>query len=122
MVFFAGLNDFDKANPGITPRWTAHVAYTQIAMWADAVTRTKSFYPPGVIGTLEAGAPLTLMLGPVHYRAGDHQLVRPVPVVIGKQPSAMKNKDDFFDVVDIIKGDDVMAPLSATMCKMPPVT
>jgi branched-chain amino acid transport system substrate-binding protein len=116
------LDDFVKANPGVTPRWTAHVAYTQIAMWADAVTRAKSFYPPAVIATLEAGAPLTLMLGPVHYRAGDHQLVRPVPVVVGKQAAAMKNKDDFFDIVDIINGDDVMAPLSATMCKLPPVT
>jgi hypothetical protein len=34
----------------------------------------------------------------------------------------MKNKDDFFEVVQIIPGDDVMAPLSETNCKMPPVT
>jgi ABC-type branched-subunit amino acid transport system substrate-binding protein len=116
------LDDFEKANPGVTPRWTAHIAYTQIAMWADCVTRAKTFHPPTVIATLEAGTPITLMLGPVHYRAGDHQLVRPVPVVVGKKPSAMKNKDDFFEVVEIIPGDDVMAPLSATNCKMPPVT
>ena len=62
------------------------------------------------------------MLGPVHYRAGDHQLVRPVPVVVGKKRSAMKSKDDYFQVVDIIPGNDVMAPLSATNCKLPPVT
>lgn len=116
------LDDFEKANPGVTPRWTAHIAYTQIAMWADCVTRAKTFHPPTVIGTLEAGTPLTLMLGPVHYRAGDHQLVRPVPVVVGKKPSAMKNKDDFFEIVEIIPGEDVMAPLSETNCKMPPVT
>ncbi len=115
------LNDFEKMYPGVTPRWTAHIAYTQMALWADAVTRANTFYPPTVIGTLEAGTPLTLMLGPVHYRAGDHQLVRPVPVVVGKDPSKMSNKDDFFDVVEIIPGDDVMQPLATTSCKMPPV-
>ncbi len=116
------LDDFGKLYPGFSARWTAHVAYTQIAMWADAVTRAKTFYPPAVIATLEAGVPLNLMLGPVHYRAGDHQLVRPVPVVVGKKRSAMKSKDDYFQVVDIIPGNDVMAPLSVTNCKLPPVT
>jgi ABC-type branched-subunit amino acid transport system substrate-binding protein len=116
------LDSFRKMYPGITPRWTAHIAYAQLALWADAVTRAKSFYPPAVIATLEAGKPITLMLGPVHYRAGDHQLVRPVPVVVGKHYEQMKSKDDFFDVIDIVPGDDVMAPLSETQCKMPPVT
>ena len=32
------LDDFGKLYPGFSARWTAHVAYTQIAMWADAVT------------------------------------------------------------------------------------
>jgi hypothetical protein len=61
------------------------------------------------------------MLGPVHYRAGDHQLVRPVPVVIGKSAAQMKNKADFFQVVDIVPGEDVMQPLATTSCTMPPV-
>ncbi len=116
------LDDFDKANPGVVPRWTAHIAYTQMALWADAVTRAKTFYPPAVISTLEAGTPLTLMLGPVHYRAGDHQLVRPVPVVVGKPAAEMKGKDDFFQVVEIVPGEDVMQPLSTTSCTLPPVT
>ena len=116
------LDDFDKANPGIVPRWTAHIAYTQIALWADAVTRANTFDPRAVIATLEAGTPLTLMLGPVHYRAGDHQLVRPVPVVIGKSAAEMKGKDDFFRVVEIVAADDVMQPLTTTNCTLPPVT
>ncbi len=115
------LDDFEKMYPGVVPRWTAHIAYTQLAIWADAVTRAKTFAAPAVIATLEAGKPLTLMLGPVHYRAGDHQLVRPVPVVIGKTASQMKNKADFFQVVDIIPGDEVMQPLDTTSCTMPPV-
>jgi branched-chain amino acid transport system substrate-binding protein len=115
------LDDFEKMYPGVVPRWTAHIAYTQLAIWADAVTRAKTFNAPAVIATLEAGKPLTLMLGPVHYRAGDHQLVRPVPVVIGKPAAQMKNKADFFEVVEIVPGDDVMQPLATTSCTMPPV-
>jgi branched-chain amino acid transport system substrate-binding protein len=118
----AFLDDFEKMFPGVVPRWTAHIAYTQLALWADAVTRAKTFYPPAVIGTLETGSPVTLMLGPVHYRAGDHQLVRPVPVVVGKAASAMHGKDDFFEVIDIVPADQVMQPLETTSCKMPPVT
>jgi ABC-type branched-subunit amino acid transport system substrate-binding protein len=115
------LDDFEKMYPGVVPRWTAHIAYSQLAIWADAVTRAKTFNAPAVIATLEAGKPLTLMLGPVHYRAGDHQLVRPVPVVIGKSAAQMKNKADFFQVVDIVPGEDVMQPLATTSCTMPPV-
>jgi ABC-type branched-subunit amino acid transport system substrate-binding protein len=116
------LEDFQRANPNVVPRWTAHIAYTQIALWADAVTRAKTFDPRAVIATLEAGAPVTLMLGPVHYRAGDHQLVRPVPVVVGKTAAEMKRPDDFFRVLEVVPGDDVMAPLSSTGCTLPPVT
>ena len=118
-VFF---DSFRKMYPDIIPRWTAHIAYTQVALWADAVTRAGSFYPPKVIATLESGKPIDMTLGPVHYRAGDHQLVRPVPVVVGKKKSAMKNRDDFFQVVEVTPGNAVMAPLGETGCKMPPVT
>ena len=43
-------------------------------------------------------------------------------VVFGKSAAQMKNKADFFNVIDIIPGDDVMAPLRETGCVMPPVT
>lgn len=118
-VFF---DSFRKMYPDIIPRWTAHIGYTQVALWADAVTRANTFYPPKVIATLEAGTPITLMLGSVHYRAGDHQLIRPVPVVVGKSASQMQNRDDFFRVVEVTPGDQVMAPLGQTDCKMPSVT
>jgi len=86
----------------IRPRWTAHIAYAQTAIWADAVVRAKTFDPVAVIKTLEEGRPLELMLGPVYYRAGDHQQVRPCPVLRGKKPSEMKAKDDFFDVIEVV--------------------
>ncbi len=82
------------------PRWGAHIAYMQTLIWAASVERAKTFYPVEVIKTLEASKsnPYETSLGKVYYRAEDHQLVRPVPVVVGKAPSAMKNPEDFFDV------------------------
>jgi ABC-type branched-subunit amino acid transport system substrate-binding protein len=106
---------------GIRPRWTAQVAYDQLAMWADACYRAKSLSAPDVIKALEEGHPLELSLGKVYYRAGDHQQVRPVPVLLGKKPADMQGKDDFFSVVEVVPGESVMQPLDQTNCKLPAV-
>lgn len=102
------------------PRWGAHIGYMQTMIWAVSVERAKSFYPVDVIKALEASQsnPYESSLGKVYYRAGDHQMVRPVPVVVGKAPSAMKNPDDFYDVVDVVPGEQVMQPLDTTGCRM----
>lgn len=92
------------------PMWPAHIAYTQMMCWADAVERAKSFNPVDVIKALEAGHKLHLPLGEVWYRAQDHQQVRPVPVVVGKKPAEMRNKDDYFEVVGMTPGPEVMPP------------
>jgi ABC-type branched-subunit amino acid transport system substrate-binding protein len=102
------------------PRWGAHIGYAQTYVWALAVQRAGSFYPVDVIKTLEASKsqPFDSTLGKVWYRAEDHQLVRPVPVVVGKAPSAMKNPDDFFDVVEIVPGEQVISPPDMFGCHL----
>lgn len=106
---------------GIRPRWTAQIAYDQIAIWADACYRARSVASADVIRVLEEGHPIELSLGKVSYRAGDHQLVRPVPIVLGKKPEAMQGKDDFFDILEVVPGESVMQPLNLTGCTLPPV-
>jgi ABC-type branched-subunit amino acid transport system substrate-binding protein len=102
------------------PRWGAHIAYMQTLVWALSVERAKSFYPVDVIKALEASQshPYETSLGKVWYREGDHQMVRPVPVVVGKAPSAMKNPEDFYDVVDVVPGEGLLPPLAGTGCHM----
>ena len=100
------------------PSWPAHIAYTQMLCWADAVERAKSFNPLLVIKALEAGHKLPMPLGEVWYRAQDHQQVRAVPVVVGKKPSEMRNPDDYFTVVGLTPGPEVMPP-DFLGCKMP---
>ncbi|HEY1930652.1 MAG TPA: substrate-binding protein [Acetobacteraceae bacterium] len=102
------------------PRWGAHIGYMQTLIWAASVERAKTFYPVELIKTLEASksAPYETSLGKVYYRAEDHQLVRPVPVVVGKAQSAMKNPDDFYTVVEVVPGESVMQPVAETGCHM----
>jgi branched-chain amino acid transport system substrate-binding protein len=102
------------------PRWGAHIGYSQTYVWALAVERAGSFYPVDVIKTLEASKsePFDSTLGKVWYRAEDHQMVRPVPVCVGKAPSAMKNPDDFYDVVEVVPGEQVVSPLDMFGCHL----
>ncbi len=106
------------------PRWSAHIGYMQSFIWALSVERAKTFYPPEVIRTLEASKsdPYDSTLGKVWYRAEDHQLVRPVPVVVGKAPTAMKNPEDFYDVVEVVPGESVMSPPAMFGCHLGPYT
>jgi branched-chain amino acid transport system substrate-binding protein len=114
------VEDFEKKNH-YKPDWGASEVYIQLMVWADAVARAGSFYPIDVIKALESGQKVPSIYGDVYYRAGDHQMVRPVPVMVGKKPSEMKGPDDFFDVLDLVPGEQVLPPLDATNCKMPDI-
>ena len=100
------------------PSWPAHIAYSQMMVWADAVTRAKTFDPRKVIAELEAGHKLEMPLGEVWYRKEDHQQVRAVPVVVGKTKAQMRNDEDLFEIVNLTPGPEVMPP-DFLGCKMP---
>lgn len=106
------------------PRWGAHIGYMQTLVWAVSVERAGTFYPPEVIKALESSRanPYGTSLGNVYYRAEDHQMVRPVPIVVGKAPSKMKNPEDFYDIVEIVPGEDVMSPPDRRSCHLGPYT
>ena len=61
-------------------------------------------------------------MGEVWFRTEDHQLVRPVVIVKGNAPSAMKNKDDYWDVTEIVPGEGLMQAPDAFGCKLGPYT
>ena len=115
------VTEFEKRNK-YKPDWSAHQGYLQVILWAVAVERAKTFYPPKVIKALESKKPITTTLGSVYYRPEDHQLVRPVPIAVGKSKSQMKNPDDYWDIVGLVDGPDVLMPISETGCKLGPYT
>jgi ABC-type branched-subunit amino acid transport system substrate-binding protein len=108
-----------SAKYGYKPEWGAEAGYMQIALWADAVETAGTFYPPEIIKAYESGKKYAdSLVGPVQWRAADHQLIRPVFVVRGKKPGDMKDKEDYYEVVEIVPGDTIMQDPSAFGCKM----
>lgn len=108
---------FDKKY-GYKPEWGANNAYMEFALWAEAVENAGSFYPPDVIKSYEAGRKIQSTVGEVYFRAADHQLVRPVVIVRGKKPNDMKNKEDFYEVVEIVPGESLMQKPDAFGCQL----
>lgn len=100
------------------PRDSAYIAYLTLTLWADAVERAGTFYPPDVIKAYEAGVVRQGPVGDVTFRAEDHQGVINFPIVRGKKPADMKNPDDFFEVVEVIDGKTVLPELGVLGCKL----
>lgn len=111
------VDDFDKRN-GRKPGWSAHIAFLQTMLWARAIESAHTFHPPTVVKEYEKGNKIETDLGKVWWRAEDHQLVRPVFVIRGKKPSDMHSKDDFYDIVESVPGDEVMPPVGLFGCKL----
>jgi ABC-type branched-subunit amino acid transport system substrate-binding protein len=103
---------------GYKPEWGANNGYMEFALWAEAVENAGSFYPPDVIKSYEAGRKIQSTVGEVYWRKEDHQLVRPVIIVRGKKPAEMKNKEDFYDVVEIVPGAPLMQKPDAFGCSL----
>jgi ABC-type branched-subunit amino acid transport system substrate-binding protein len=102
------------------PRDSAYIAYLTTALWADAVERAGTFYPPDVIKAYEAGEVRQGPVGDVTFRAGDHQGVINFPIVRGKKPGDMKNPDDYFEIVEVVQGKDALPDLGVLGCKLGP--
>ncbi|HEY1721259.1 MAG TPA: substrate-binding protein [Magnetospirillaceae bacterium] len=103
---------------GYRPEWTANNGYMQLAIWANMCEAAGSFYPPDVIKAYEAGKPFDSTVGECHFRAADHQLIRPVVIVKGKKPGDMKNPEDFWEVLDVLPGEPLMQAPDAFGCQL----
>ena len=111
------VEEFEKKY-GYKPEWGANNGYMEFALWADAVERAGTFYPPSVIKVYEDGHKIQSTVGEVYFRKEDHQLVRPVIIVRGKKAADMKNKEDFYDVVEVVPGEPLMQKPDAFGCKL----
>jgi ABC-type branched-subunit amino acid transport system substrate-binding protein len=97
----AGTQAFTKsfgAKYGSPPSQAAHTAYVQALLYADAVERAGTFYPPAVIAALEGFEFDGMGNGPTLYRAEDHQCIKNVLVVQGNESPTSQ-----FDVLNIVQ-------------------
>jgi hypothetical protein len=90
----------------------------QFAIWSRMVEEAGSFYPPDVIKAYEKAENFDSTVGKVHFRPEDHQLVRPVVIVRGKKPSDMRNKEDFWEVTEVVPGGPLMQKPTEFGCKL----
>lgn len=112
------FNEAFEKKFGYKPEWGAENAYISIVHWARMVEETGSYYPPDIIKTWEKGETIPSLMGDVHYRPEDHQCVRPVIIVKGKLKKDMKNKEDWYDIVEIVPGEGLMQKPDAFGCKL----
>ena len=83
---------------GQPPSQAAHTAYVQALLYADAVERAGTFYPPAVIEALEGFEFDGMGNGPTLYRAEDHQCMKSVLVVQGNESPTSE-----FDVLNVVQ-------------------
>ncbi|GGA44013.1 substrate-binding protein [Pelagibacterium lentulum] len=83
---------------GSPPSQAAHTAYVQALLYADAVERAGTFYPPAVIEALEDFEFDGMGNGPTLYRGSDHQCMKSVLVVRGND-----NPSSEFDVLEVVQ-------------------
>ncbi|AKR55440.1 ABC transporter substrate-binding protein [Youhaiella tibetensis] len=93
------------AKYGQPPSQIAHTSYVQALLYADAVERAGTFYPPEVIKALEDFEFDGMGNGATLYRGADHQCFKDVLVVQGKQAPA--NPFDLLEVVDTASRESV---------------
>jgi branched-chain amino acid transport system substrate-binding protein len=103
---------------GYKPEWGAENAYMEFALWAEAVEHAGTFYPPDVIKSYESPRKLNSFVGEVSWRPQDHQLIRPVVIVRGKKKSEMRNKEDYWEVVEVVPGAGLMQKPDAFGCNL----
>jgi branched-chain amino acid transport system substrate-binding protein len=103
---------------GYKPEWGAENAYISFLHWARMTEEAGSFYPPDIIKVYEKEETIPSLVGDVHYRKEDHQCVRPVVIVKGKQQKDMKGKEDYYDIVEVVPGKDLMQKPDAFGCKL----
>jgi ABC-type branched-subunit amino acid transport system substrate-binding protein len=100
------------------PEWGAENGYIQFALWARMVSEAGTFYPPYVIKQYEKGETVPSLVGDIHFRAEDHQAIRPVFIVRGKDPKDMKNDEDYWEVIETVAGDGITQKPDAFGCKL----
>lgn len=103
-----------RAQYNETPRWWAAAEYQTSTLLFDAVRRGGSDEAPAIIKALE-GHKYQGLTGDEEIRAFDHQCVKNHLLVRGKKKSAMKNADDYCDVLSVSRA---AISRNASDCKM----
>lgn len=98
----------------MNPNYSFAGAYLTTKLLIDAAAKAGSIEAPAVVKALE-GVRYAGLTGEEEIRAADHQVIKNYYLLKGKGKSAMKDKDDYVDIVSF--GKSFLSPAQA-MCKM----
>lgn len=93
---------------GQMPSQAAQTCYVQTLLYADAVERAGTFYPPEVIRALEDHEFEGTGGGPTLYRGADHQCFQNVLVVRGRDNPT--GDDDLLEIVRVAPRQEITYP------------
>ena len=104
---------------GYKPEWGANNAYMEFALWARGRRKTPAASIRRTSSSRTRRArPSSRPSARCISAPDDHQLVRPVVIVKGKAPKDMKNKEDYWEVVEVVPGEPLMQKPDAFGCKL----
>jgi branched-chain amino acid transport system substrate-binding protein len=100
---------------------TARTWFGFVSTWscALAANTAKSLEPQKMAKALEGlhlPPEVALTTNGAYYRAGDHQLI--ADLFVGNAQAGDAATEDYFNVSDVVKGDDISPTLEETGCKM----
>ena len=95
-------------------------AYTNLMLYKWAVEQTKSFEPKNLIRALE-GHTFVGLKDQETFRPWDHQAIQSVYVVRGRDPKAMKEAWDIYEIMDAYSGEDLLPNEKENPVKLEPL-
>jgi branched-chain amino acid transport system substrate-binding protein len=98
----------------ISPNYSLAASYINTRILIEGMTKAKTTDPKAVIAALE-GMKFESLTRTEEIRREDHQVLRDFYLVKGKAKSAMRDKDDYADIIH--SGRYFLSP-EATGCKM----
>lgn len=99
---------------GYNPNYSLAGSYTCTRIMLDAIAKAGTDDPAQVIKTME-GMQYSGLTGKESIRAEDHQVIKNYYLLKGKGKPAMKDKDDY---ADIISGGQSFLAIDQTGCKI----
>lgn len=108
------LAEVVKAKTGDVPNYLHACGYAVMQLLLEGILKAGTTDVPAVIKALE-GMSYEGPTGTETVRAEDHQVIKDYYLMLGKAKSAMKDKNDF---AEIIKSTKAFLPPDKTGCKM----
>jgi branched-chain amino acid transport system substrate-binding protein len=108
------IGDIVKQKTGNVPNYLQACGYAVAQVLIEGIRKANSVEPAAVISALE-GMTYEGPTGTETIRKEDHQVIKPYYLMLGKAKSAMKDPNDFAEVISATKA---FLPTDQTGCKM----